>query len=187
MLPRSILRLDITLMTALTPHPWLDVAWPDLGVAAVPGPDTEARVAAYYADAGHPEIVGDDVAWCAAFVGACLKRAGLSNTRSLLARTYLTYGSSLSEARLGAIAIFSRGADPSQGHVAFIVDGGTGVVEDKMANVAASADFDVMQRDFAGVPLPILLALGIMLVGHIVLRWTKFGRYAYAVGANPSA
>ena len=53
--------------------------------------------------------------------------------------------------------------------------------------VPTSPDFSIMQRDIAGVPLPILVALAILLLGHIVLRGTKFGRYAYAVGANPSA
>lgn len=104
-----------------TPHPWLTHAWTDLGLAAIPGPATEPRVTAYYADAGHIEVTGDDVAWCAAFVGACLKRAGLPNTRSLLARSYLSYGTILSDARPGAIAIFSRGSDPALGHVAFVV------------------------------------------------------------------
>ena len=104
-----------------SPHPWLDIAAIDLGVTATPGPDTDARVRAYYAAAGHPEIEGDEVAWCAAFVGACLERGGLRSTRSLLARSYLTYGAAVSDARPGAIAIFSRGSDPAQGHVGFVV------------------------------------------------------------------
>ncbi len=102
-------------------HPWLSHAFADLGLAAIPGPATEARVQIYYADAGHAEIRGDEVAWCAAFVGACLARASLPNTQSLLARSYLRYGTVLNEARPGAIAIFSRGSDPSLGHVAFVV------------------------------------------------------------------
>jgi uncharacterized protein (TIGR02594 family) len=108
-------------MTATTPHPWLAHAWADLGLAAITGPATEPRVSTYYADAGHPEIIGDDVAWCAAFVGACLARASQPNTQSLMARSYLTYGLPLTTPRLGAIAIFARGSDPALGHVAFVV------------------------------------------------------------------
>lgn len=103
------------------PTPWMAFAWSDLGVAATPGPGISARVHKYYADAGHPEIAGDDVAWCAAFVGACLERAGLRSTRSLMARSYLSYGSASPEGRSGAIAVFSRDEDPALGHVGFVV------------------------------------------------------------------
>jgi uncharacterized protein (TIGR02594 family) len=104
-----------------TPLPWLTHAFADLGLAAIPGPATEPRITQYYADAGHPEVTGDDVAWCAAFVGGCLSRADLPNTKSLLARSYLNYGAAISAPHPGAIAIFSRGSDPSFGHVAFVV------------------------------------------------------------------
>ena len=101
--------------------PWLSVAWNDLGVTAIAGPSTSARVQAYYAAAGHPEVAGDDTAWCAAFVGACLERAGIHCTRSLLARSYLTYGDAITDVRTGAIAVFARGFDPALGHVAFAI------------------------------------------------------------------
>lgn len=103
------------------PTPWMAIAWSDLGVAAMPGPGISARVHKYYADAGHPEVAGDDVAWCAAFVGACLERAGFRSTRSLLARSYLSYGSASSDVRAGSLAVFSRGEDPALGHVGFVV------------------------------------------------------------------
>lgn len=71
--------------------------------------------------------------------------------------------------------------------VAYIIDGGTGVVEDKMANVPVSAGFNIMQDDLAGIPLPILVAAVVMILGHVVLSKTRFGRYAYAVGNSPSS
>jgi uncharacterized protein (TIGR02594 family) len=100
---------------------WLAFAWADLGVAGTPGPANTQRVLRYYADAGHPEIADDDVAWCAAFTGACLERAGVPGTRSLLARSYLDWGEPLDDARTGAIAVLSRGGDPSLGHVGFLI------------------------------------------------------------------
>jgi uncharacterized protein (TIGR02594 family) len=60
-------------------------------------------------------------AWCDAFVGAMLKRANVPGTGSLLARSYLDWGGALDDNRLGAIAVFSRGDDPSTGHVAFVL------------------------------------------------------------------
>jgi uncharacterized protein (TIGR02594 family) len=100
---------------------WLELAWADLGVAEAPGAANNPRVVRYYADAGHPEVDADEVAWCAAFVGACLERAGVASTRSLMARSYLAWGDALDDPRTGAIAVLSRGNDPSLGHVGFLV------------------------------------------------------------------
>ena len=112
---------EFPVMPLPTPHPWLDLAWADLGVAATSAPDDIARIHAYFLAAGHPEISDDTTAWCAAFAGACLERAGLASTRSLLARSYLTYGTETPTATPGAIAVFSRGSDATLGHVAFVV------------------------------------------------------------------
>lgn len=80
------------------------------------------KVVAYYRDAGHPEVVDDSVAWCAAFVGAMLKRSGKPNTGKLTARSYLEWGTPVDrkDAKPGDIAVFKRGTG-WQGHVAFLV------------------------------------------------------------------
>ena len=101
--------------------PWLDTAWAEFGVTAIAGPAVSDRVRRYYADAGHAEIANDEVAWCAAFVGACLERSGIRCTRSLMARSYLAFGEPAQTALTGTIGVFSRGDDPELGHVAFIV------------------------------------------------------------------
>jgi uncharacterized protein (TIGR02594 family) len=75
----------------------------------------------YYADVGHPEVAGDETAWCAAFLGSCLERAGIASTRSLLARSYLDWGEPARGPRIGAVAVFSRGTDPALGHAGFVV------------------------------------------------------------------
>ncbi len=101
---------------------YLTLARADLGTKEVAGKGSNPKVLAYYADAGHPEIRDDSVAWCAAYVGACLKRAGYPNTGSLAARSYLTYGTALKKPEPGCIVVMSRG-DPSswEGHVGFYV------------------------------------------------------------------
>lgn len=80
------------------------------------------KVLQYFADAGHPQIKSDEVAWCAAFVGAMLKRAGLPSTEALNARSYSEWGEEVLEAdvREGDIAVFSRNGSSWQGHVAFV-------------------------------------------------------------------
>ncbi|MDZ4841001.1 MAG: TIGR02594 family protein [Hyphomicrobium aestuarii] len=100
---------------------WLRAAWTELGQRERDGPAANARILAFYRDAGHADIRNDDVAWCAAFTGAMLARSGLAPTQSLLARSYLAWGETIVEPRFGAIAVFTRGADPGAGHVGFVV------------------------------------------------------------------
>jgi uncharacterized protein (TIGR02594 family) len=96
-------------------------AWAELGQREIAGPGSNPRIADYIRASGHPEAADDATAWCAAFVGACLDRAGLAGSRSLLARSYLDWGQPADTPELGAIAVLSRGADPALGHVGFLV------------------------------------------------------------------
>lgn len=80
------------------------------------------KVVQYFHDVGHEWVQDDETAWCAAFVGAMLKRAGMPHTGKLNARSYLQWGEPVdpADAQEGDILVFSRG-DPNgwQGHVAF--------------------------------------------------------------------
>ena len=105
----------------MTQPRWLALAWGDLGVAETPGADHTRRVVRYYADVGHAQITNDETAWCAAFLGSCLERAGIASTRSLMARSYLAWGEPLAEFRTGAVAVLSRTADPALGHAGFLI------------------------------------------------------------------
>lgn len=100
---------------------WLTAAWAEFGVREVVGSGDAARVVRYFRDVGHAQITNDETPWCAAFVGAMLKRADLEGTGSLLARSYLKWGVALDEPRLGAITVLTRGSDPGAGHVGFYV------------------------------------------------------------------
>jgi uncharacterized protein (TIGR02594 family) len=100
---------------------WLGAAWRELGQKEVAGRGTNARIAGFFRAAGHPRIKDDETAWCAAFLGAMLEGAGIRSTRSLRARSYLAWGEALETARLGAIAVLSRGSNPALGHVGFVV------------------------------------------------------------------
>lgn len=49
-------------------------------------------------------------------------------------------------------------------------------------------NFKVLGQGRIGdVPIPVIIFLVIALVAHIVLRYTQYGRYVYAVGGNPEA
>jgi uncharacterized protein (TIGR02594 family) len=80
-------------------------------------------VVAYYKDSGNAGVKNDSVAWCAAFVGAMLKRAGGQGTGLLTARSYLDWGVPVErkDAKPGDIVVFKRGNSTWQGHVAFFV------------------------------------------------------------------
>lgn len=100
---------------------WMAHAWRELDQSERAGSRHNPRILQLYRDAGHPEIDRDEVAWCAAFVGACFERAGLRSTRSLMARSYLAWGTSSDRGQPGCVAVFSRGSDPASGHVGFWV------------------------------------------------------------------
>lgn len=82
------------------------------------------KVVKYFKDVGHAWVKDDETAWCAAFVGAMLKRSGLPHTGKLNARSYLNWGEpvALDDAQPGDVVVFSRGdRNGWQGHVAFFV------------------------------------------------------------------
>ena len=82
------------------------------------------KVVQYFADVGHSWVQDDETAWCAAFVGAMLKRAGMPHTGKLNARSYMDWGDPvhLDLAKEGDIVVFWRGSpDGWQGHVGFFV------------------------------------------------------------------
>lgn len=104
---------------------WMEIAWADLGVKEIAGSDAEPKILAYFRNAGRSDITSDEVPWCAAFVNACLSRAGISldpipRDDRLLARKCLLLGTPIDAPRIGAIAVFARGGDPTYGHVGFV-------------------------------------------------------------------
>jgi len=59
-------------------------------------------------------------AWCAGYVNSSLAQAGLEGTGSNMARSFMNWGTGVSDPRKGDLAVFSRG-DPKgpYGHVGF--------------------------------------------------------------------
>lgn len=59
-------------------------------------------------------------AWCAAFANAVLGEMGIEGTGKLNAKSFLNFGTEVSEPEVGDIVVFDRGAPGSwQGHVGF--------------------------------------------------------------------
>ncbi len=99
---------------------WMDIAWKQEGQKEVSGAVANPEIVAYFREAGHPEVHSDEVSWCAAFACACLERAGIKSPRTLLAREFLSFGTPVDTARVGAIAVFSRPPGAVHGHVGFV-------------------------------------------------------------------
>ena len=99
-----------------------EIAKTYIGTVEGPGPENNPVVMEMYASVGHDWVEHDSVAWCAAFVGHCVEKAGLRSTRKLTARSYLDWGIPVAvhDAQPGDIGVIPRGSSSWQGHVFFI-------------------------------------------------------------------
>ncbi|PCI88185.1 MAG: TIGR02594 family protein [Hyphomicrobiales bacterium] len=100
---------------------WFEIAQNEQGVEEIKGQKHNVKIVQYFADVGHDEVKNDETAWCAAFVGSCLEKAGLASTRALNARSYLKWGRAIDTPVPGCIVVFKRGNSSWQGHVAFYI------------------------------------------------------------------
>ena len=105
-----------------------DIAQSYIGTTEGLGPADNPVILEMYASIGQTHVEHDEVAWCAAFVGHCLEKAGIRSTRKLTARSYLDWGVPIevTDAKKGDIGVIPRGTSRWQGHVFFIdrIEGG---------------------------------------------------------------
>jgi len=103
---------------------YMQVALSYLGTKEAPGSANNPLVVDMFKLAEHPQITADSVPWCAAFIAACLKKAGTPNevARSLRlwAAAYAQIGSPLPIQKpvWGSIGVKTRHGG---GHVGFVV------------------------------------------------------------------
>lgn len=103
----------------ITDLAWMKIASKYIGLHEGTALKANPVVVKFFADSGHPEVKNDATTpWCAAFIGAVLKEAGLPNTGTLWALHYAKYGQSLDKPIVGAIATKKR---KGGGHVFFVV------------------------------------------------------------------
>jgi uncharacterized protein (TIGR02594 family) len=81
-----------------------------------------------FADGKMPPVDPMRTPWCAAFANAILSRSGFETTNSLMARSFLNWGSKTKEPKEGDIVVLKRGRGTTFGHVGFfqgyeIIDG----------------------------------------------------------------
>ena len=78
-----------------------DIARSYIGTTEGPGPADNPVIMEMYASVGHDWVEHDETAWCAAFVGHCLEKAGIRSTRALNARSYLGFGEPVQRGGVG--------------------------------------------------------------------------------------
>lgn len=140
---------------------WMVCAEKEIGVKEAPGRANNPTVVQYYEDAGHPEIHADEVPWCAAFVGAMLKRGNIKGSDSLMALSYERWGTALKGPVYGCIATKRRKGFPGAGHVMFVVGankthifGLSGNAKDRVGVDAYKRSEITAYRWPANVPVP---------------------------------
>lgn len=98
-----------------------EIALKELGVSEIVGKKHNSRILEYH-KATSLQASDDETAWCSSFVNWCLKGAGIAGTNKANARSFLNWGSVVSEPKTGDVVVFWRGKkDGWQGHVAFYV------------------------------------------------------------------
>jgi len=97
---------------------WLAIARPLVGLHEIRGTEHSPEILGMWRAIKRSGIQSDEVPWCAAFVGACLERAGIRSSRFESAASYLKWGVRLDGPTHGCIVVFSR---EGGGHVGFVV------------------------------------------------------------------
>lgn len=88
----------------------------------IAGSQHNQDIVKYFKEVGQSWVKDDETAWCAAFVGYCLEKAGHKSTGKLNARSYLDWGTPTDTPNVGDIVVFWRGAPSGwQGHVGFFI------------------------------------------------------------------
>lgn len=100
--------------------PWMPFA---IGERGVSEESNAARVREYH-KVGNGTAFGEDVPWCAGFVGWCLVQAGYKSSRSAMARSYSNYGTKVTADKVpyGTIGVLRGTRGPSSGHVVFVME-----------------------------------------------------------------
>lgn len=100
----------------------VEIAVTQYGNHDIPGILDNPTVDEYIRTVSGDSALTDETAWCAAFVGWCLKQAGRPNTASLAARSYLNYGAATTAPVFGDLVVLWRISPTGPyGHVGFFV------------------------------------------------------------------
>lgn len=96
----------------------LKIATGELGVTEISGSVHSERILQYAEDIGLSWINDDETPWCSIFMNWVALKAGVENSESAAARSWLNVGFSVQNPEPGDIVVYWRGSPSShQGHV----------------------------------------------------------------------
>ena len=101
----------------------LNIALSQYGIKEIQGKAHNPEVLKYFNESGFDgEKLGDETAWCSAFVNWCAREAGLEHTGKLNARSWLAVGEVTTEPKPGDVVVLWRSSPDSwKGHVGLYV------------------------------------------------------------------
>jgi uncharacterized protein (TIGR02594 family) len=108
------------------PRDWMAIARAELDVREVPGINHHPRILAYHATTGAAPKT-DEAPWCSSFVNWVMREAGYRGTDSAGARSWIRWGTELTEPRANAVMVTLRDGDDVENgsvsgyHVGFLV------------------------------------------------------------------
>ena len=88
-----------------------------IGTKEIVGMEHNPVIVNWSAEIGHNWVQDDETPWCSTFINMVARRMGYEYTGKLNARSWLDVGLDVEEPVEGTIVIFSRGNNPSYGHV----------------------------------------------------------------------
>ncbi len=96
----------------------LEVAINEFGIKEIKGLEHNARIVQYAQDSNFPWITDDETPWCSTFMNWVALQAGLNNSNSAAARSWLTVGFETNSPEPGDVVVFWRESIHSAfGHV----------------------------------------------------------------------
>lgn len=99
----------------------LEIALSQWGITEWPGEQHNPEVLKYFKDCGFDTIKDDETSWCSAFMCWCALKAGIPHTKSLVARSWMSWGKRVFEPKVGDVVVFKRGSLSWQGHVGLYI------------------------------------------------------------------
>lgn len=110
--------------------PWMQIALAELGIHedSLPGRHNQ-RIVEYH-QATSLKATTDETPWCSSFVNWVMKKAGYQGTNNALAKSWLDWGTAITQPREGAITVIKKkgaSSDAATGsstgfHVAFCIN-----------------------------------------------------------------
>lgn len=107
----------------------IDIALSKYGLEETPGKLDNSEILAMAKEAGFKNYKHDATAWCSVFASWVAHKAGYKRPIKIKSRSWLKYGISVKQPKLGDVVVLWRGSPSgSLGHVGFFISKREGTV-----------------------------------------------------------